>query len=58
MQIFFELFKETPGALRYQEVDQSGTPIPKDEISIGTLYLRKRAFPHHPKQIVVTITEG
>lgn len=43
MKLTFSLEKETPGALRYLEIDSDGTPL-KNDVSgahIGTLYIRK-----------------
>jgi hypothetical protein len=39
----FAFERETPGAIRYQEVDQKGAPRKNDlqKAVIGTLYLRK-----------------
>lgn len=38
------LRNETPGALRFEEVDEKGKVIPiKDGAKIGTLYIRKTA---------------
>lgn len=42
----FELLNETPGAYRYQEVGDNGTPLVNDAdgAHIGGLYLRKAAL--------------
>jgi hypothetical protein len=52
------LLNETPGALRYREVDNNGDFIKGDEQNalIGDLYLRKAALSEvHSDKIVVTI---
>jgi hypothetical protein len=49
---------ETPGALRYREVDSKGDHIPGDQqdAMIGDLYLRKVAIRGKPpEKIAVTI---
>lgn len=53
----FILERETKGALRYQEVDEHGHAIDgADVYTVGTLYLRKHAFPApFPQAIVVTV---
>lgn len=53
----FILERETKGALRYQEVDEKGAVIEEaDKYTIGTLYLRKHAFPApFPQAIVLTV---
>ncbi len=43
-QIMFVLERETKGALRYQEVDDTGKPVEQVWAKIGTLYIRKTAF--------------
>ena len=52
----FKLERETPGALRYEEVDDSNRKVEDGKV-IGTLYLRKSSFKgmYPPKIIVVTI---
>jgi len=39
--LFFRLFAETKGAVRYQEVEQDGTPTDAAFVAVGSLYLRK-----------------
>jgi len=61
--VTFTLERETPGALRYAEVDgKSGKPIdlkgPKgmDAAVVGTLYIRKAALDGKmPKSLSITI---
>lgn len=43
-KIKFNLFAETKGAVRYQEVDDAGTPVEGDDAHIGSLYFRKANF--------------
>jgi hypothetical protein len=45
MEVRFKLEKETKGALRYQEGDEKGEVIEQAWAKIGTLYMRKSAFP-------------
>ena len=66
-QIEFELLNETPGAVRYVEVDKDGTPLVDDASGarIGNLYFRKAKFAEvsadyasegeAPKRITVTV---
>ena len=57
-KIVMTLERETKGALRYQEITETGSVKDTDEKGavIGTLYLRKKAFPGKPAmQIEVTI---
>jgi hypothetical protein len=57
-QVTARLFDETEGALRYREVDSSGTPIHGDQAGafLGDIYLRKMAVTGKPpQQIKVTI---
>ena len=54
----FILEKDTKNALRYQEVDENGTAwSTSDGAPIGTLYVRKSAFPPNnpPPAINVTV---
>lgn len=56
MHVLMMLEKETPGALRYLEVDVHGNPV-KSGYRIGTLYLRKSGFlDGYPKAIRVEVT--
>lgn len=52
------LEKQTPGAIRFVEVDDNGTPKKQKDATIGTLYFRKSAFPdgQYPQAIVVSIS--
>ena len=53
----FKLEKETKGAVRYQEVDDTGQPKDFTTALIGTVYLRKAQLPDgHPLAIAVTVT--
>lgn len=57
-QVFCQFEKQTPKALQYQQVDESGHRIKKDQdgLVVGNVYLRKAAIKGPiPKQIVVTI---
>lgn len=53
----FQLYKQTPGAIRYQEVDAKGKPLYQNSgATIGTIYIRKTALNGQvPKQITVAI---
>ncbi len=58
-QVKFKMKNDTPGALRYEEVDSKGKPRTKDEEGaiIGSLYLRKQAVEGaQPEFVDVTIT--
>jgi hypothetical protein len=46
MKIRFEFLSETPGAVRFQEVAEDGTPLVSDAdgANIGALYVRKAAL--------------
>lgn len=53
------LLAETPGALRFQEVNAQGEQIKKDEqgVYVGTLYTRKAKMGEaKPQKVHVTIT--
>jgi hypothetical protein len=57
-QVACRLLNETPGALRYREVDSKGDLIKSDEEGalVGDLYLRKAAIHGGaPDKIRVTI---
>lgn len=57
-EISFKFEKETPGALRYFEVDEKGEKIEQAWSKIGSLYLRKSAFERgaeFPKTLRVTV---
>ncbi len=61
-QISMTQVKQTPGAIRYQEVDSSSRkPITQSDPDciVGTLYIRKTAFQGEsiPTDITVTIEE-
>ena len=43
MEVRFKLEKETKGALRYQEVDDTGKAVEQAGNKIGILYIRKSA---------------
>lgn len=68
MKLQFLFRNETKGALRYQEVDESGRPKEgdKDGALVGTLYLRKAAMVdsgvpvrvRKPKAIVMELAFG
>jgi len=58
--LLFKLERETKGALRYQEIERDGRPVsidsPADVRMIGTLYVRKVAYPEEtPKSLTVTV---
>lgn len=57
MNIIFTIEKQTPGAVRYMEVDEDGRPVKNGNQKIGTLYFRKTAFPsgQYPDPIKVTV---
>jgi len=57
----FAFEKETPGTFRFTEVDAQGVNVQKDDIVIGTLYVRKTAFAGHAaptfgSRMLVTLT--
>jgi hypothetical protein len=57
-QVACRFFKQTPGALRYREVDSKDEHIKGDEEGalVGDLYLRKAAIKGRaPDKIKVTI---
>jgi len=57
-RVDFSFLNETPGALRYREIDSEGDQIKGDEEGalVGDLYLRKAAISSHvPDKIAVTI---
>lgn len=59
MNVNFRLEKTTPGALRFQEVDEHGTPLKIGAGAvIGTLYVRKTAFANgeEPKSLAIAVT--
>lgn len=45
IQIEFVFERETKGAVRYQQVDASGSPINGDDALVGTMYVRKAKLP-------------
>lgn len=57
VEVTMHLEKETPGALRYMEVDGEGEQVTmQDGAKIGTLYMRKVAFGKAvPTSIIVTV---
>lgn len=44
MNLKFAYEKETPGAVQYKEVDETGQRKPIFNATIGTLYVRKSAI--------------
>jgi hypothetical protein len=58
LDVRFKFEKETKGALRYEEVDETGEAIGQAWAKIGSLYLRKSAFERgaaYPQSLRVTI---
>ena len=57
MKLSFIFEKETKGAVRYQEVTDSGEVAAVAEYKIGTIYIRKSAFAsgQHPKAFTLTL---
>lgn len=57
--VLFKLERETKGALRYQEVELDGKPVPvdspADERLVGTLYVRKAKIQGAPQAVTVTV---
>ena len=53
----FVMEKATPGTIRFQEVDDNGTPRKaNDGAVVGTLYIRKTALGSEvPQKLTVTI---
>lgn len=58
--LIFAFERETPGAVRYQELDTKGKPVSiKEGAKIGTLYIRKTALSKKtPQKITVKIEEA
>ena len=57
-QTVLKLLCETPGALRYREIDEAGTFIhdDRDGSLLGDVYLRRVAMPKDsPEQIKLTL---
>jgi len=58
-KMIFKLERETKGALRYQEVELDGKPVPvdspADERLVGTLYVRKAKLTGAPAALTVTV---
>lgn len=56
--INFVFEKETPGAVRFQEVDATGNKVKVEGgAKIGTLYVRKTALNGEvPQKLLVTVT--
>ena len=59
LKVKFNLAKQTPGALRFEEVDANLRPVTQNDPNciVGTLYIRKQAFPDgkYPSSITVDI---
>ena len=57
LTVYFSFEKETPGAVRYQEVDGRGNIIKiNDGAAISTLYVRKSALKGKiPERLTVTV---
>jgi hypothetical protein len=56
--VTMRLEKETKGAVKYQEIDDSGAPVTtsNERCAIGTLYVRKTALNGEiPQQIKVSL---
>jgi hypothetical protein len=54
--LHFALEKETPGAVRYMEVDEKGVEVDREFIVIGTIYIRKTALKGRiPATLKITI---
>lgn len=45
LTVKFKFERTTKGAVRFNEVDDTGMPIGHDQLKVGALYLRKTAFP-------------
>ena len=62
IQIWMQLEKTTPGAVRYQEVDDNNKELTVVHgAKLGKLYVRKSAFPNQgafPEFLKVTIVES
>jgi hypothetical protein len=59
LTVAFAFARETKGALRYEEIDAHGNPLPIEAgAQIGTLYIRKSALKDgaQPQRIEVAIT--
>jgi hypothetical protein len=58
MKVNMMLVKTTPGALRFEQVDNKGNLMTRDQDpAVGNIYLRKSAFPDgkYPQSIQVSI---
>lgn len=52
----FHFERETPGAVRYYEVNNAGEKLQQKEATIGTVYLRKSSLNGTiPQQLEITI---
>lgn len=57
-KIVMTLLNETPGAVRYQEVDESGVAVKMANAKVGTQYLRKAQMDKpYPTIIYVHISD-
>ena len=57
-QVVCRLAKQTPKALQYKQVDDSGEPVKRDRdgLKVGNIYLRKATIRGAiPKQIAITV---
>lgn len=56
----FVFERETPGAVRFQEVDSNGKALKRDDegMCIGTLYLRKSALKGKIPQVLTVTCES
>lgn len=55
----FRFKNETPGAVRYEEINKDGDVVKGDKVKVGSLYLKKTAFgdAKPPKRLKITIRE-
>lgn len=55
LEMHFAHERSTKGAHRFQECKEDGTILSREEVKIGTLYVRKTGMPEAPKQFKATI---
>lgn len=46
---------ETPGAWRYQELDNNGNELALSDAFTGTMYIRKKAMPKKIETMKITV---
>lgn len=57
IMVTFQMEKETPGTIRYQEVDAKGNRATGPTVKVGTLYIKKTTLGSDvPARLQVQIT--